>query len=71
MADGFEQSELLEPRQALDEAGAQTQVVSPIDGKVKGWNDTDWGDEVPNLGLRSKLTFARPEEHQSRPITGW
>ena len=71
MADGFEQSELLEPRQALDEAEAQTQVVSPIDDKVKGWNDTDWGDEVPNLGLRSKLTFARPEEHQSRPITGW
>ena len=38
---------LLEPRQALDEAGAQTQVVSPVDGKVKGWNHTDWGDEVP------------------------
>ena len=47
LADGFEQSELLEPRQALDEAGAETQVVSPVDGKVKGWNHTDWGDEVP------------------------
>ena len=47
VADGFEQSELLEPRQALDEAGAQTQFVSPVDGKVKGWNHTDWGDEVP------------------------
>jgi protease I len=46
VADGFEQSELLEPRQALDEAGAQTQVVSPVDGKVKGWNHTDWGVEV-------------------------
>jgi len=44
---GFEQSELLEPRQALDEAGAQTQVVSPVDGKVKGWNHTDWGDDGP------------------------
>ena len=33
---GFEQSELLEPRQALDEAGAQTPVVSPVDGRVKG-----------------------------------
>ena len=47
VADGFEQSELLEPRQALDEAGAETQVVSPVDGKVKGWNHTDRGDEVP------------------------
>jgi len=47
VADGFEQSELLEPRQALEEAGAQTQVVSPVDGKVKSWNHTDWGDDVP------------------------
>jgi DJ-1/PfpI family len=28
VADGFEQVELLEPRKALDEAGATTQVVS-------------------------------------------
>ena len=38
---------MLEPRQALDEAGAQTQVVSPVDGKVKGWNHTDWGADGP------------------------
>lgn len=36
-----------EPRQALDEAEAPIQVVSPVDGKVKGWNHTDWGDEGP------------------------
>jgi len=35
VTDGFEQSELLEPRKALDEAGATTQVVSPADTKVK------------------------------------
>jgi len=45
--DGFEQSELLEPRKALDEAGATTKVVSPTEGKVKGWNHKDWGNEVP------------------------
>jgi protease I len=44
--DGFEQSELLEPRKALDEAGAQTQVVSPNAGKIKGWNHKDWGKDV-------------------------
>jgi protease I len=38
VTDGFEQSELLEPRKALDEAGATTQVVSPANKKVKGWN---------------------------------
>lgn len=45
--DGFEQVELLEPRRALDEAGAITEVISPKEGKIKGWNHTDWGNEVP------------------------
>lgn len=47
VTDGFEQSELVEPRQALDSAGAQTQIVSPAQGKVKGWKDKQWGDELP------------------------
>ena len=42
VADGFEQVELLEPRKALDAAGATTQVVSPANKKVKGWNMKDW-----------------------------
>lgn len=45
--DGFEQAELLDPRKALSDVGATTQVVSPKDGKIKGWNHTEWGDEVP------------------------
>jgi len=47
VTDGFEQAELLEPRKALDDAGATTLVVSPKDNKVKGWNHTEWGKEVP------------------------
>jgi protease I len=47
VTDGFEQAELLEPRKALDEAGATTLVVSPAGAKVKGWNLTEWGNEVP------------------------
>ncbi|MCU1260094.1 MAG: protease [Bryobacterales bacterium] len=44
--DGFEQVELLEPRKALNAEGARTTVVSPKSGKIKGWNFTDWGQEV-------------------------
>lgn len=47
VTDGFEQSELLEPRKALDQAGATTRVVSPAGQKVKGWNHKDWGNDVP------------------------
>ena len=46
VTDGFEQVELVEPRKALDAAGAQTRVVSPKTDKVRGWNYTDWGDDV-------------------------
>ncbi|HEU4626692.1 MAG TPA: type 1 glutamine amidotransferase domain-containing protein [Steroidobacteraceae bacterium] len=45
-AEGFEQSELLEPRKALEEAGAQTRVVSPAKGEVQGWKHFDKGEKV-------------------------
>jgi protease I len=43
---GFEQSELEKPRKALDDAGAKTSVVSPEEGKIRGWETKDWGKEV-------------------------
>jgi len=45
--DGFEQVELTEPKQALEQAGAQTHIVSPAEGQVKGWSHTEWGDQFP------------------------
>jgi protease I len=45
VADGFEQVELTGPRQALDDAGAQTQIVSPVKGEVEGWKHYDKGDK--------------------------
>jgi protease I len=47
VADGFEQVELTEPKQALEEAGAQTAIVSPSEGVVTGWNRIEWGDHFP------------------------
>jgi deglycase len=44
--DGFEQSELLEPKKALEQAGAEVHVVSPQANEVKGWQHTDWGQKV-------------------------
>lgn len=43
---GFEQSELTGPRDALNEAGIETVVASPEAGEIKGWQHTDWGDPV-------------------------
>lgn len=44
--DGFEQSELFEPKAALEEAGAETTIVSLKPGKIKAWNKTDWGKTI-------------------------
>ena len=45
VADGFELPELVEPRRALDEAGAETFIVSPMKGEVQGWKHFDKADK--------------------------
>ena len=42
--DGFEQSELFEPKKALEEAGADVKIVSLKAGEIKGWDEKDWGE---------------------------
>ena len=44
--DGFEQSELFKPRQALLDAGATVDVVSLESGSIKGWDSDKWGDSI-------------------------
>jgi len=64
---GFEQAELTEPKKALEEAGAQVDVVSPAEGKIKGWNKTDWGDEVP---VDVPLTGASANDYNALVLPG-
>jgi protease I len=42
--DGFEQVELTEPMKALQEAGAKTEIVSPMSGEIQGWKHFDKAD---------------------------
>lgn len=44
--DGFEQSELMKPRDALEKAGIETTVVSLKPGEIRGWDQKDWGRSV-------------------------
>jgi len=67
VADGFEQVELTEPRKALDDAGAETHVVSPAEDRVRGWNHTEWGDEVP---VDEGLDDARPQDYDALVLPG-
>ena len=44
---GFEQSELLEPKKALEAEGAKTEVVSLEAGTIRGWKLKSWAQEIP------------------------
>ena len=44
VAEGFEQVELTKPKQAFEDAGAQTEIVSPKGDRVQGWNHFDKAD---------------------------
>jgi len=45
VADGFEQVEMTKPREALNEAGAETKIVSLKSGKIQGMHHVDKGDK--------------------------
>ncbi len=67
--DGFEQVELLEPRKALDEAGAVTHVVAPKDQgeRIRGWDHDHWGDEV---AVEVPLAEADPAAYDALLLPG-
>ena len=45
--EGFEQVELIEPRKALEAAGAETHVIGLTRDDIKGWKLTEWGESIP------------------------
>ncbi len=65
--DGFEQAELLDPRKALDDAGATTVVISPKSGEIKGWNMKEWGQTVK---VDKVLDDANPNEYDALVLPG-
>lgn len=64
---GFEQSELAQPKKALEAAGAKVDIVSPQDTKVKGWQHITWGDE---FSVDRKLEEARADEYDALLLPG-
>jgi protease I len=65
--DGFEQVELTEPKKALEQAGAITEVISPKSGEIRGWKSKDWGDSVK---VDKTLTNANPSDYDALVLPG-
>ena len=67
VADGFEQVEMTEPKQALEAAGAQTHIISLKSGTVQGWNHFDKGDNFP---VDVTLDDANPADYDALLLPG-
>src|SRR4051812_23399628 len=65
---GFEQVEMTEPRKALIDAGADTDLISPAQGgRVRGWQHSKWGDEFP---IDIPLSQANPDDYDALVLPG-
>jgi protease I len=65
--DGFEQVELQKPVEALREAGAKVEVVSPHGGQIQGYNHFEKGDKVQ---VDREIAQARPEDYDALVLPG-
>jgi len=65
--DGFEQSELLVPRDKLKQAGAEVHVASPTGRAIRGWKGADWGESVD---ADLKIAEAKPDQYDALVIPG-
>jgi protease I len=65
--DGFEQVELTDPREALEDAGAATEVVSPEDAQIKRWNHTEWGQK---FAVDQRLSDADSKDYVALSLPG-
>jgi protease I len=64
---GFEEVEMTKPRTALNEAGAETFIVSPQQSTVRAWNFTDWSQDYP---VDRPLDRANPDEYDALLLPG-
>lgn len=67
VADGFEESELAKPKQALEEAGAKTVLVSPVSGRVKSWSNKNWSNDYP---VDAELSTVSPDDFDALLLPG-
>ena len=67
VADGFEQVELEEPKEALEKAGAKTDIISPSGDEVQGWDHDKEGD---SFKVDVKLDAANANDYDALLLPG-
>jgi protease I len=67
VTDGFEQAELLEPKKALEAAGATVDVISDKQGSVQGFQHTD---KAAKVKVDKSIDAARQEDYDAVLLPG-
>lgn len=63
---GFEEIELTSPKKAMENQGAQVEIVSPAD-QLKSWDKTDWGRD---FDIDKPLSEASPQDYDAILLPG-
>jgi protease I len=64
---GFEQSELVSPKHAMEEAGVTVDIISPQANQVRAWDETDWGITI---SVDKKLDDADVADYDALMLPG-
>lgn len=67
VSDGFEQSELTEPKRQLELAGVTTSIISPKKDSVRSWKDGGWSD---TFNVDVELKNAKVEHYNALILPG-
>lgn len=65
--DGFEQSELFVPKEALEKAGATVEIISLASADIKGWDKKDWGKSI---AVNLLVNEANPADYAGLMLPG-
>lgn len=64
---GFEQAELISPKQKMEEAGVSVDIVSPQAKEIRAWDQKEWGITV---SVDKRLEDANPEHYDGLMLPG-
>ncbi len=64
---GFEESELKSPKEAMENAGFTVDIISEKSGTIKGWADGNWSNEYT---VTNTLDKVRAEDYNALMLPG-
>ncbi len=64
---GFEESELKSPKDAMEHAGFKVDIISPENGEIKGWANGNWSNSYK---VDRNLSEVKAEEYNALVLPG-